>query len=197
MAKNVKNQVVLKQDELTLTTNKQNFFNLEQLKKIRHKTPPSMIYERPAKGGGKWKYVKSADVVVALNTTFGGFWDFTVITDEATALDIAIKTKSVVVKGKLTITNPSTGVSVTREQYGRKDVAFSRGTNQPLDFGNDMKAAASDALKKCASQFGLFNDIYRDNEIMEIEVVGNEEEELSKPEVSEDVKRVIELNKSK
>ena len=60
-----------------------------------------------------------------------------------------------------------------------------------------MKAAASDALKKCASQFGLFNDIYRDNEIMEIEVVGNEEEELSKPEVSEDVKRVIELNKNK
>lgn len=195
MAKNVKNQVVLKQDELTLTTNKQNFFNLEQLKKIRHKTPKSMIYERPAKGGGKWKYVKSADVVVALNTTFGGFWDFTVITDEATALDIAIKTKSVVVKGKLTITNPSTGVSVTREQYGRKDVMFNKGTNQPLDFGNDMKAAASDALKKCASQFGLFNDIYRDNEIMEIEVVGNEEPE--EPQVSESVKRVIELNKSK
>lgn len=195
MAKSVKNQVVLKQDELTLTTNKQNFFNLEQLKKIRHKTPPSMIYERPAKGGGKWKYVKSADVVVALNTTFGGFWDFSIITDEATALEMAVKTKSIVVRGKLTITNPDTGASVSREQYGRKDVAFKKGTNEPLDFGNDMKAAASDALKKCASQFGLFNDIYRDNEIMEIEVVGNEEPE--EPQVSESVKRVIELNKSK
>ena len=195
MAKSVKNQVVVKQDELTLTTNKQNFFNLEQLKKIRHKTPSSMIYERPAKGGGKWKYVKSADVVVALNTTFGGFWDFSIITDEATALEIAVKTKSIVVRGKLTITNPDTGVSVSREQYGRKDVAFKKGTNEPLDFGNDMKAAASDALKKCASQFGLFNDIYRDNEIMEIEVVGNEEPE--EPQVSESVKRVIELNKSK
>ena len=42
MAKSVKNQVVVKQDELTLTTNKQNFFNLEQLKKIRHKTPSSI-----------------------------------------------------------------------------------------------------------------------------------------------------------
>jgi len=195
MAKSVKNQVVVKQDELTLTTNKQNFFNLEQLKKIRHKTPPSMIYERPAKGGGKWRYVKAADVIMALNTTFGGFWDFSIITDEATALEMAVKTKSVVVRGKLTITNPTTGVSVSREQYGRKDVMFKKNTNEPMDFGNDMKAAASDALKKCASQFGLFNDIYRDNELMEIEVVGNEEPEESQ--VSESVKRVIELNKSK
>lgn len=195
MAKSVKNQVVVKQDELTLTTNKQNFFNLEQLKKIRHKTPSSMIYKRPAKGGGKWKYVKSADVVMALNTIFGGFWNFSIITDEATALEMAVKTKSVVVRGRLTITNPSTGVSVTREQYGRKDVAFRKGTNEPMDFGNDMKAAASDALKKCASQFGLFNDIYRDNEIMEIEVVANEESE--EPKVPDNVKKVIELNKNK
>nr|DAO33591.1 MAG TPA: Rad52/22 family double-strand break repair protein [Caudoviricetes sp.] len=195
MAKSVKNQVVVKQDELTLTTNKQNFFNLEQLKKIRHKTPQSMIYERPAKGGGKWKYVKSADVVLALNTIFGGFWDFSIITDEATALEMAVKTKSVIVKGRLTITNPTTGVSITREQYGRKDVAFRKGTNEPMDFGNDMKAAASDALKKCASQFGLFNDIYRDNEIMEIQVVANEESE--EPKVPDNVKKVIELNKNK
>ena len=195
MAKSVKNQVVVKQDELTLTTTKQNFFNLEQLKKIRHKTPSSMIYERPGKGGETWKYVKAADVILALNTTFGGFWNFEVVTDEATALDIAVKTKSVVVKGKLTITNPTTGVSVTREQYGRKDVAFRKGTNEPMDFGNDMKAAASDALKKCASQFGLFNDIYRDNEIMEIQVVTNEESE--EPKVPDNVKKVIELNKNK
>ena len=197
MSKESNSEVVIQKDKLTLTTGKENFFNLEQLQRIRHKTSPSMIYERPAKGGGKWKYVKAADVIVALNTTFGGFWDFTVITDEATALDIAVKTKSVVVKGKLTITNPTTGVSVSREQYGRKDVMFKKNTNEPIDFGNDMKAAASDALKKCASQFGLFNDIYRDNELMEIKIVDNEDEESSKLEVSEDVKRVIELNKSK
>ena len=64
-----------------------------------------------------------------------------------------------------------------------------------MDFGNDMKAAASDALKKCASQFGLFNDIYRDNEIMEIQVVANEESE--EPKVPDNVKKVIELNKNK
>ena len=130
-----------------------------------------------------------------MNTTFGGFWDFSIITDEATALEMAVKTKSVVVRGRLTITNPSTGVSVTREQYGRKDVAFKKGTNEPMDFGNDMKAAASDALKKCASQFGLFNDIYRDNELVEIKIVSNEEKEEPESTISEKVKKVIELNK--
>lgn len=195
MAKKEEESVVVRQDQLTLTTGKENFFNFEQLKKIRHSTPASMVYKRPAKGGGTWKYVKSADVILALNTTFGGFWDFSIITDEATALEMAVKTKSVVVRGRLTITNPSTGVSVTREQYGRKDVAFKKGTNEPMDFGNDMKAAASDALKKCASQFGLFNDIYRDNELVEIKIVSNEEKEESESTISEKVKRVIELNK--
>ena len=195
MPKKEEESVVVRQDQLTLTTGKENFFNFEQLKKIRHSTPASMVYKRPAKGGGTWKYVKSADVILALNTTFGGFWDFSIITDEATALEMAIKTKSVVVRGRLTITNPSTGVSVTREQYGRKDVAFKKGTNEPMDFGNDMKAAASDALKKCASQFGLFNDIYRDNELVEIKIVANEEKEEPESTISEKVKRVIELNK--
>lgn len=195
MAKKEEESVVVRQDQLTLTTGKENFFNFEQLKKIRHSTPASMVYKRPAKGGGTWKYVKSADVILALNTTFGGFWDFSIITDEATALEMAVKTKSVVVRGRLTITNPSTGVSVTREQYGRKDVAFKKGTNEPMDFGNDMKAAASDALKKCASQFGLFNDIYRDNELVEIKIVSNEEKEDPESTISEKVKKVIELNK--
>lgn len=195
MAKKEEESVVVRQDQLTLTTGKENFFNFEQLKKIRHSTPASMVYKRPAKGGGTWKYVKSADVILALNTTFGGFWDFSIVTDEATALEMAVKTKSVVVRGRLTITNPSTGVSVTREQYGRKDVAFKKGTNEPMDFGNDMKAAASDALKKCASQFGLFNDIYRDNELVEIKIVSNEEKEESESTISEKVKKVIELNK--
>ena len=195
MAKKEEESVVVRQDQLTLTTGKENFFNFEQLKKIRHSTPASMVYKRPAKGGGTCKYVKSADVILALNTTFGGFWDFSIITDEATALEMAVKTKSVVVRGRLTITNPSTGVSVTREQYGRKDVAFKKGTNEPMDFGNDMKAAASDALKKCASQFGLFNDIYRDNELVEIKIVANEEKEESESTISEKVKKVIELNK--
>jgi hypothetical protein len=39
---------------------------------------------------------------------------------------------------------------------------------QPLDYANDLKAAATDALKKCASEIGIANDIYGKNEFREI-----------------------------
>ncbi len=62
-----------------------------------------------------------------------------------------------------------------------------------MDFGNDMKTAASNALK-CASQFGLFNDIYRDNELVELKLYQTEERILKVP-YQKKVKKVIELNK--
>lgn len=46
----------------------------------------------------------------------------------------------------------------------------------PLDFGNDMKAAVSDALKKCASLFGIAADIYEKEEFVEITLSGSETE---------------------
>jgi hypothetical protein len=36
----------------------------------------------------------------------------------------------------------------------------------PLDFGNDMKAAASDALKKAASQLGIAADVYDPDDVL-------------------------------
>ena len=37
-----------------------------------------------------------------------------------------------------------------------------------LDYGNDLKAAATDALKKCASELGIASDIYGSEEFKEI-----------------------------
>ena len=37
-----------------------------------------------------------------------------------------------------------------------------------LDYGNDLKAATTDALKKCASELGIASDIYGANEFKEI-----------------------------
>lgn len=45
----------------------------------------------------------------------------------------------------------------------------------PLDFGNDMKAAASDALKKAASQLGIAADVYDPDEFIPYEVAGSTE----------------------
>ena len=45
----------------------------------------------------------------------------------------------------------------------------------PLDLGNDFKAATSDALKKCASLFGIGADVYEASEFQEIEITGSQE----------------------
>jgi hypothetical protein len=93
--------------------------------------------------------------------------------------------------------------TVVREQYGRAEVKWQMeavlddfgkpvkdsygkpkktrkidewsGKPLPLDFGNDLKAATSDALKKCAAQFGIAADVYDPDEFIPYEVTGSDE----------------------
>lgn len=78
-------------------------------------------------------------------------------------------TGTVVVQGRLKVKIGDEWI--TKEQYGRKEVAFKKGTETPLDFGNDMKAAATDAKKKCASELGLFADVYSKEDFFEADIV--------------------------
>lgn len=142
--------------------------NDQQVQKFFETTPSSKIKKRPAKGGGEWSYVSGSYVTQVLNSLFGFEWSFEVVTSMADALATA-RTGTVVVQGRLKVRMGDTWI--TKEQYGRKDVAFKRGTQEPLDFGNDMKAAATDAKKKCASELGLFADVYAQEDFFEIEVI--------------------------
>ena len=47
------------------------------------------------------------------------------------------------------------GRTVTRQQFGSQKVKRSRSSGTPLDIGFDLKGAATDALKKCASLVGV------------------------------------------
>ena len=40
----------------------------------------------------------------------------------------------------------------------------------PLSIGNDLKSAATDALKKCAAEIGLAADIYNKEDFREVKV---------------------------
>jgi len=64
-------------------------------------------------------------------------------------------------------------LEIRKTQFGRSEVKFKKDSNDPLDFGNDMKAATSDCLKKCASLFGIGADVYEADEFMEIEIIGS------------------------
>lgn len=140
----------------------------DQVQKFFSSTPASKVKKRPAKGGGEWTYVSGSYVTQVLNSLFGFNWSFEVITSMQEALATA-KTGSVVVQGRLKVKMGDEWI--TKEQYGRKEVAFKKGTNEPLDFGNDMKAAATDAKKKCASELGLFADVYAQEDFFEAEIV--------------------------
>lgn len=179
---------ILKESEILKTP---SGLTAAQVQKFFSETPESKIYSRPAKGGGKWRYVEGSYVTQVLNSLFGFNWSFTV----ETTIDEALKTAStgtVVVKGRLVVQIGEN--TITKEQFGRKEVAFlsegygdlkkrkldESGNPIPLDFGNDMKAAATDAKKKCATELGLFADVYSSDNFFEATITGESEDEMSK-----------------
>jgi len=156
-----KDLALVSASELSLV--QENSLNGQQLKTLLKRTPKQYVHQRPAKGGGKWDYVTGGYVKKCLNLMFGWNWDFEIIDEK-----ILIEAGEVVVKGRLTCR--SNGNTIVKMQYGNKDIMFKRGTQTPLSVGNDMKAAATDALKKCASEIGIAADIYNKEDFREVKV---------------------------
>lgn len=153
--------IVVTKEELSLVNN--NSLNKGQLGQLLKTTPAKYVRERPAKGGGKWRYVTGGYVKKCLNLMFGWDWDFEIVDER-----IEIEAKEVIVKGRLTCR--SNGSTIVKMQYGNKDIMFRKESKTPLSIGNDMKSAATDCLKKCAAEIGIAADIYNPEEFREIQV---------------------------
>lgn len=141
-----------------------NNLNEKQLAFILKRTPKQYIHTRPAKGGGQWEYVTGGYIQKVLNLMFGFDWDFEI-------LDEKILHGEAIVKGRLTCR--SNGKQIVKTQYGNKDIIFKKepdkdGNRIPLSIGNDLKAAATDALKKCAAQIGIAADVYNKMDFKEV-----------------------------
>lgn len=175
--KRASKDILIKKDTALTTKQLQNFYKA---------TPSDKILERPAKGGGVWKYVSGSYVKQTLNSMFGAEWTFNIETTVGEAFEVAKITGQCVVKGILTV--PIGGKLISKTQFGRCDVKFKTeydnikkvkvpaineytGQKEPLDFGNDMKGAGTDALKKCANELGLFMDVYSKDDFLEVTVV--------------------------
>ena len=139
-----------------------NSLNAKQLQLLLKKTPSQYVRQRPAKGGGVWHYVSGAYVRKVLNLMFGWDWDFEVLSE-------MIQGNQVIVKGKLTCR--VNGKSIVKTQFGCKEIVMRKGTNEPLNLGNDFKSATTDALKKCSAEIGIAGDIYGKDEFKEIDVI--------------------------
>lgn len=173
-----------------MVISQESALNIEQIRSISKKTHKRYIKQRRGRAGQTWNYVAASHVVEVLNKVFGYAWSFEILTPERDALEIAVKTGCIAVKGSLTVLTQIG--PITKQQFGRKEVAVSTKTGKILDFGNDMKAAASDALKKCASELGMFRDVYAPEDYLEIDIVDGEQttqvEETVKKEEADDKK---------
>lgn len=119
-------------------------------------TPKNQVYSRKGKGNQNFLYVTGTYVQKALNFIFGWNWDFEIVQQGREG-------NQVWVLGKLTVYGPA-GQKIIKTQYGRADIKMLKNGGGAVDFGNDLKAASTDALKKCASMLGIASDIYGKSE---------------------------------
>lgn len=131
-------------------------FSIQQILSLIKPTPREQIYTRPGRGGKSFTYVTGSYVEKKLNYLFGFMWDFDVV-------EHGVVGDFIWVKGKLTGNLPN-GAQIRKTQFGRAEVKYKKdASHKPenmVDYGNDLKAAATDSLKKCASLLGIASDVY-------------------------------------
>ncbi len=180
MTKN--NEISKLQLDIKQVTRTKSMLNENQIQKLFNSTPKRYQYSRPAKGGGSWNYIRAGYVRRTLDSIFGYDWSFDLAPeskDISKLFEVASRTGSVVVFGTFTGTvRDERGNELTKiikGDSGTAEVKFKKDTKDPLNFGNDVKAAVTDCFKRCAARFGIGADIYDPIEFLEIEIVGSDE----------------------
>ncbi|HET9495419.1 MAG TPA: Rad52/Rad22 family DNA repair protein [Chloroflexia bacterium] len=129
--------------------------NEAQVDFLLQRTPKHEIKTRQGRGGLQFSYVEHGYVTERLNLVFGFNWDFEVT-------DKQILDDEVIVEARLTVRTPG-GQTIVKTQFGGAEIkrhASGPRSGRPLSIADDYKAAASDALKKCASLLGIGLDLY-------------------------------------
>ena len=102
---------------------------------------PAQIRQRKGRNG-VLDYVEGHSVIARLNEALDGAWSFEVTHHE-------VREDEVVVLGKLS------AEGIAKMQFGVSQLTREKGTGALVSLGDDLKAAATDALKKCATFLGV------------------------------------------
>ena len=108
---------------------------------------PSIIRQRKGNFGQTLDYIETHVVIQRLNDAFDGQWNYEIA--EYTQLF-----DEVVVLGRLT------AEGITKQQFGSSKITRSKNGGEAISIGDDLKSAASDALKKCATLMGVGLHLY-------------------------------------
>lgn len=112
---------------------------------LRRPFPPELIKQREGQDGKMLSYIETYAVVERLNEGCDA-WDFEVV-------EHRIFKTEVVVVGKLMADG------VTKMAFGGAAITFNT-SGKVVSLADGLKAAASDALKKCASLLGVGLELY-------------------------------------
>jgi hypothetical protein len=150
--------------DLNILLNHVGSINEEQVKVIERPIPKEKIKQRDAGFGKKLSYVSGHEVVNLLNEAFNYRWTFRVLSKEVVKSlpKWNKKTKEyedqppyIEVLGQLII--PDLGI--VKEQFGTKALLGGESEQEGAS-----KAAATDALKKCATLVGIALELYDEDE---------------------------------
>lgn len=111
--------------------------------------PPANIRSRKGAFGRKLHYVEGHCYIRRLNEAFDGDWGWQVLLHE-------VHGSEVVVLGVLE------AGGVRKFAFGGSNVTTNTATGEVLSLADDLKAAATDALKKACSLFGVGLELYEE-----------------------------------
>lgn len=110
---------------------------------------PGLIRTRPGTFGADLSYVEGHEYIRRLNDAFSGQWSFEVVKHE-------IGDHEVIVIGKLSADG------VVKMAFGGAEIKRRKESREIVCLADDLKAAATDSLKKCASFLGVGLHLYSD-----------------------------------
>ncbi len=103
---------------------------------------PDQVKQRAGSFGKTLDYIEGHSVIKRLNDAFDGCWSFEILSHE-------ILEDEVIVKGRLSAEN------IVKTQFGSSAITRTKDTGAIINLADDLKAAATDSLKKCATMLGV------------------------------------------
>ena len=107
---------------------------------------PGQIRQRKGRNG-LLDYVEGHSVIRRLNEALDGAWSFEIVQHE-------IREEEVVVIGRLS------AEGITKMAFGGSQVTRERESGTLISLSDDLKAAATDSMKKCATFLGVGLHLY-------------------------------------
>jgi hypothetical protein len=116
---------------------------------LEKKFSPDQIKQREGNFGKMLDYIEGHNIIQRLNDAFDAEWSFAIIRHE-----ILNETDEVIVLGELK------AGEIIKTQFGSSRITRARNTGDMVSLADDLKAAATDSLKKNATMLGIGLHLY-------------------------------------